>query len=93
MEEYNIMKITYNADASVIRPAHVAKKSEEILAIEEFIGSENDNICFEYDDAEEARKKRNNIATHARKAGLSIKALLRDNKVIVIRDEKKNTNE
>lgn len=93
MEENNTMKITYNADASVIRPAHVAKKSEEILAIEEFVNSANDNICFEYDDPEEARKKRNNIATHARKLGLHVKALLRDNKVIVIRGEKKNTDE
>ena len=87
------MKITYNADASVIRPAHVAKKSEEILAIEEFIGSENENICFEYDDLEEGRKKRNDIATRARKDGRGVKALLRDNKVIVIRNEKKNTDE
>ena len=93
MEEYNTMKITYNADASVIRPAHVAKKSEEILAIEEFMNSEHENICFEYEDQEEARKKRNNIATHARKAGLDVKALLRDNKVIVIRNEKKSTDE
>jgi hypothetical protein len=91
MEKYNIMKISYNADASVIRPTHVAKKSEEILAIEEFINSDHENICFEYENAEEARKKRNNIATHARRDGLSVKALLRDNKVVVIR--KKNTDE
>lgn len=87
------MKISYNADASVVRPVHAPKKSEEMIAIEEFLGSENQNICFEYDDADTARKKRNNIATHARKAGLNVKALLRDNKVIVIRNEKKTENE
>lgn len=87
------MKISYNADASIIRPAHTPKKSEEMIAIEEFLGSENQNICFEYDDEDTARKKRNNIATHARRDGLAVKALLRDNKVIVIRNEKKIENE
>lgn len=87
------MKIFYNADASVVRPAHAPKKSEEMIAIEEFLGSDNQNICFEYDDADMARKKRNNIATHARKAGFNVKALLRDNKVIVIRNEKKIKDE
>lgn len=87
------MKISYNADAAIIRPAHVAKKSEEMIAIAEFIGSENQNICFEYDDVDTARKKRNNIATHARRDGLNVKALLRDNKVIVIRNKKKTEDE
>lgn len=87
------MKISYNADASVIRPVHAPKKSDEIIAIEEFVNSENQNICFEYDDEDAARKKRNNIATHARRDGLNIKALLRGNKVIVIRNEKKTKDE
>lgn len=87
------MKISYNADASLVRPVHVSKKSEEMIAIEEFLGSENQNICFEYDDADTARKRRNNVATHARRAGLNVKALLRDNRVVVIRNEKKTENE
>lgn len=87
------MKISYNADAAIIRPAHVAKKSEEMIAVAEFVDSANQNICFEYDDADTARKKRNNIATHARRDGLNVKALLRDNKVIVIRNKKKTEDE
>lgn len=87
------MKITHNVDASMLRPIHVTKKSEEIIAIEEFIKSENENICFEYEDADTARKRRNNIAANARKEGLDVRAVLRENRVIVIRSEKKNTGE
>lgn len=80
------MIISYNADADLIKPVRNMKNdSEEVTAIKDFLNSGNENIVFEYDEEDEARKKRNNIAVNARKKNLSIKALLRGKKVIVLR--------
>lgn len=80
------MIISYNADNDLIKPISRKKnKTEEMIAIEEFLNSPHANIVFEYDDADTARKKKNNISVHARKDKIAVKALLRGNKVIVLR--------
>lgn len=80
------MTISYNADNDLIKPISRKKnKTEEMIAIEKFLDSPNMNIVFEYDDADTARKKRNNISVHARKDKIAVKALLRGNKVVVLR--------
>lgn len=82
------MKISYNVDAELLKPARKTKESilsEEMQAVKEFVdNSDQDNIAFEYDDEDAARKRRNHIATYSKRLGLPVKALLRGNTVIVI---------
>lgn len=82
------MKISYNVDAELLKPARKTKEaslSEEMVAVQEFVNnSDQDNIAFEYDDEDTARKRRNHVATYSKRLGLPVKALLRGNTVIVI---------
>lgn len=85
------MVVNYNVDADLIKPVrNKPKDSEEIALIKEFVESESDNMSFTYDDPDTARKKRNNIAVNCKKRGIRVKALLRENSVIVIRAKEKN---
>ncbi len=83
------MKISYNASADLIKPTRKEILTEEIQEVIKFLDSDNENLVFEYDDEETARKRRNSVATHSRKKDLEVKALLRGNKVIVIRKKEK----
>ena len=82
------MKISYNVDAELLKPTRKTKEnplSEEMQAVKDFVdNSDQENIAFEYDDEDTARKRRNHIATYSKKFGFPVKALLRGNKVIVI---------
>lgn len=82
------MKISYNVDAELLKPSRKTKEtllSEEMQAVKDFVdNSDQENIAFEYEDEETARKRRNHIATYSKRLGLPVKALLRGNKVIVI---------
>lgn len=82
------MIISYNADKDLIKPIRKNVKSEEILAIEDFLNSNNENVVFDYDDEDLARRKRNNISVHIRKDKIPVRALLRGKKVIVLRKAK-----
>lgn len=82
------MKISYNVDAELLKPIRKVREnslSEEMQAVKEFIdNSDQDNIAFEYDDEDTAKKRRNHIATYSKRYGFPVKALLRKNTVIVI---------
>lgn len=58
------MKKTYNVE---IETRNFDKRTEERMAIDEFIESANRNVCFEYDTEEEA-KKGANLTSQAVKA-------------------------
>lgn len=44
-------------------------KSDEVIAIESFIGTKMKNMCFEYETTDEAKKKSSTIAAYKRKMG------------------------
>lgn len=86
------MIISYNAEPDLIKPVRNTVKSEEVIAINEFLNSNNESIVFEYEEEDLARKKRNNIAVHARKDSIPVKAILRGKKVIVLRKVQKTND-
>lgn len=79
------MNISYNVPKEKVFPSRKLKMSEEIAAILDFAHTEDENIQFEYETEDQARKRRNNIAVNMRKRGLEFQALLRGNCVIVVR--------
>lgn len=87
------MKISYDVNDDLIKPVRKEVLSEEMQAVIDFVDSEKNNMVFEYDTEDEARKRRNHIATHARRKNLPVRALLRENKVVILYDEKKDEEE
>ena len=90
------MKISYNVDEELLKPVRKNKEmplSEEMQAVVDFVDSDKENMVFEYDDEETARKRRNHIATHAHRRNLPVRALLRENKVVVVYIEDEEVNE
>lgn len=62
------MKITYNVKAPEKKAFHGGVKSEEILAVEDFLSTGTaKNMCFEYDTDKEAKSKLSTISSHRRK--------------------------
>lgn len=67
-----------------------AHKSDEVLAIENFITGTYKNMCFSYDTPEEAKKKLNSISAYRRKnnhAGI-YEVWRNENNLYVVRCEK-----
>lgn len=79
------MNINYDVPKEKVFPSRKLKMSEEIAAIMEFAETDHENIQFEYETEDLARRRRNNIAVNMRKRGLEFQALLRGNCVIVVK--------
>lgn len=60
------VKITYNVQVPEKTPCG-GRKCEEIIAIEEFLKSKEENMCFEYETLEEARQRSSVIWAHRRR--------------------------
>lgn len=54
------MKITYDVEYLPER-SRSGKKSEEVLAVITFLASQHKNMCFEYDDEAECKRKYNTV--------------------------------
>lgn len=62
------MEIKYNVKLPPKKRFYGGAKSEEIIAIEDFLTSGNaKNMCFEYDTSEAAKRKLSTISSHKRK--------------------------
>lgn len=61
------MNIKYNVELPERKAFRGAVKSDEIIAIESFLIGKMKNMCFEYEAAEEAKKKLASIQSYRRK--------------------------
>lgn len=65
------MEIKYNVQAPPKKPFRGGTKSEEVREIESFLTSGNaKNMCFEYEDQEQAKRKMSTIASYKRREKL-----------------------
>lgn len=89
------MQLRYNVKLPPKKEAKYGKKSDERIAIEAFIQSNHENMCFEYDTSAEAKKKLSTInATRRSKNEADIYDTYRvDQCVYVVRKEKKKGKE
>ena len=60
------MNIKYNVELPERKEFKGAKKSDEVLAIESFLVGKMKNMCFEYDGADEAKKRLSCIQSYRR---------------------------
>lgn len=60
------MKISYNVKLPE-RPVTRAQKSDEVLALENFLLSKTKNMCFEYEQEDEAKRRCNTLRSYRRK--------------------------
>ena len=80
------MEVSYNVEEKALKRAEKKMKdSEEITSIRKFLNSENQNMVFTYDDADTARKKRNNLLFGCKRRNLKVKTLLRGNSIIILK--------
>lgn len=61
------MNIQYDVELPERRKHYGRKKSEEMLAIEQFLKEDRENMRFEYESEEEAKKKLEAIRTNRRR--------------------------
>ncbi len=62
------MEIKYNVQAPPKQQFSGGAKSEEVLAIEDFLSSGNaKNMAFEYEDAKSAKSKMSTITSHRKR--------------------------
>ena len=65
------MEIKYNVQAPPKKSFQGGAKSEEIKAIEDFLTSGNaKNMCFEYEDTNQAKSKLSTVKSYRRREGL-----------------------
>lgn len=78
------MKVNYDVDTKdLVTPRATSRRSEEYLAIIDFLDSDHENIVFEYDEAKTARSRQGSLARIAKKENLPVKISAKGNKVIV----------
>ena len=61
------MKISYNVELSERKTFRGRIKSDEVIALEKFIGDTTPNMCFEYEQEDEAKRKLGSIQAYRRK--------------------------
>lgn len=63
----NRMKISYNVELPERKRFRGGAKCEEVIALEKFIGETTPNMCFEYEQEEEAKRKLGSLQAYRRK--------------------------
>lgn len=63
------MKVKYDVDLPVRKVFRGGVKSDEVLAIEKFLTEKTENMCFEYESEEEAKRKLASVQAYRRKQG------------------------
>ena len=61
------MKISYNVELPERKTFRGRIKSDEVIALEKFIGDTTPNMCFEYEQEDEAKRKLGSIQAYRRK--------------------------
>ena len=61
------MKISYNVELSERKTFRGRIKSDEVIALEKFIGDTTPNMCFEYEQEDEAKRKLGSIQAYRHK--------------------------
>lgn len=81
------MNIQYNVKLPERKNNHNRQKSDETLAIESFLIGNMKNMCFEYENEEEAKKKYSSVRSNRRTKGhQDFYELFRDeNRIYVVR--------
>lgn len=89
------MKIKYDVPLPERRKFSGGKKSEEILAIEDFVKGTKKNMSFEYDSPQEAKKRLAVISGFRRKDPLGdlIDAYRNDKNLYIVRLDPKTVKE
>ena len=86
------MEIKYNVQAPPKKSFQGGAKSEEIKAIEDFLTSGNaKNMCFEYEDTNQAKSKLSTVKSYRRREGLekSFDAYRVDERIYIVRVKEK----
>lgn len=89
------MKISYNVDLPERKTFRGAAESDEVIAIKGFIAGRMKNMCFNYDTAEEAKKRLAAVNAYRRNKGHKeiYEAYRNENCVYVVRLAKKKAGE
>ena len=61
------MKISYNVELPERKTFRGGIKSDEVIALEKFIGDTTPNMCFEYEQEDEAKRKLGSIQAYRHK--------------------------
>lgn len=61
------MKISYNVELPERKTFRGGVKSDEVIALEKFIGDTAPNMCFEYEQEAEAKRKLGSLQAYRRK--------------------------
>ena len=79
------MKITYDAMPPVLFKQR--KRSREYFKIQEFLTSDYTSMMFEYQDAKEARQRRQSLAITIKREGIPVRLQVTKNQLYVIKKE------
>lgn len=85
------MQVTYNVQVPPRRRKN-GGRSEEVLEIESFLASGNaKNMCFEYEDTNQAKSKLSTVKSYRRREGLekSFDAYRVDERIYIVRVKEK----
>jgi len=85
------VQVTYNVQVPPRRREN-GGKSEEVLEIESFLTSGNaKNMCFEYEDTNQAKSKLSTVKSYRRREGLekSFDAYRVDERIYIVRVKEK----
>lgn len=82
------MKVNYDVAVEEIKRVSGGRMSEEGKMITQFLKGKKDNMCFEYDTADEAKTKAglvSGICKRINKDGQKISYAKRENKIYIMR--------
>lgn len=86
------MQVTYNVQIPLKKRVGSGVKSEEVREIESFLTSGNaKNMCFEYEDRQQAKRKMSTVASYRRREKLEkvFDAYRVDERIYIVRVKKK----
>lgn len=89
------MKISYNVELPERKLFRGAHESDEVIAIKGFLAGKMKNMCFNYDTAEEAKKRLAAVSAYRRTKGHKdlYEVYRNENCVYVVRSTKKKAGE
>ena len=86
------MKITYNLE-SLPERRNGTRESEEVTAIKGFLAGQQKNMCFEYDDEKQAKRRYDTVRNFRLQHKLQevFDLYRKDNCIYILRTKKKGT--